>query len=123
MNEKRHHDTKLDDKQQLLFNSLLEISEALGHSLRNPISVSLLCLTFGITNDEKAKIWMAFNRVVLDNKYDQLSVPLFKKAIEGAIPIEDIMPKKTLSDLVVIAFIKAFARNLIANLEPFARSL
>lgn len=123
MDKKRHHDNMLDDKQQLFFGSLSEIARALGNSLNNPISISLLCLEFGIKNDEKEKLWMAFNQIVRDNEYDQLSVPLFRKAMENAIPIEDIMPKKKLSDLIVTAFIKAFARNLIASLEPFARSL
>lgn len=123
MDEKRYHDNMMDDKQRLFFNSLQEIARALGNSLNNPISVSLLCLEFGITNEEKEKLWMAFNQVVRDNEYDQLSVPLFRKAMKGAIPIEDIMPKKTLSDLVVTAFIKAFARDLIMDLEHFARSL
>ncbi len=108
----------IDDTQQLYLDSLSEIAEALGHSFDNPISISLLCLTLGITNDEKGKIYAAFNQVLRLNEFDKLSVQLFRSELENIIS-----DAREFNDIVVIALIKAFARNLIAELVPFARSL
>lgn len=108
----------MDDKQQLYFDSLAEVAEALGHSFDNPISISLLCLSLGITNEEKGKVFVAFNQVLRQNEFDKLSVPLFRKQLENIIP-----SAKEFDDVVIIALIKAFSRNLIAELVPFARSL
>lgn len=108
----------IDDTQQLYLDSLSEIAEALGHSFDNPISISLLCLTLGITNDEKGKIYVAFNQVLRLNEFDKLSVQLFRSELENIIS-----DAREFNDIVVIALIKAFARNLIAELVPFARSL
>ena len=117
MDEKRYLDTRMNDKERLFYDSLSEIAEALGHSFSNPVSVSLLCLALSITNDEKEKLYLAFWKVLRENKRDKLSVSLFRKAIE------DVLPMKKFADSVVIAFIKASARNFMAELEPFARSL
>lgn len=108
----------MDDKEQLYFDSLAEVAEALGHSLDNPISISLLCLTLGITNEEKGKVFVVFNQVLQQNEFDKLSVQLFRKELEDIIP-----SAKEFDDIVVAALIKAFARNLIAELVPFARTL
>lgn len=108
----------IDDTQQLYLDSLSEVAEALGHSFDNPISISLLCLTLGITNEEKGKIYVAFNQVLRLNEFDKLSVQLFKNELENIIS-----DAREFNDIVVIALIKAFARNLIAELVPFARSL
>ncbi|MBE5980477.1 MAG: hypothetical protein E7249_15280 [Paenibacillaceae bacterium] len=108
----------IDDTQQLYLDSLSEIAEALGHSFDNPISISLLCLTLGITNEEKGKIYVAFNQVLRLNEFDKLSVQLFRNELENIIS-----NAREFNDIVVIALIKAFARNLIAELVPFARSL
>lgn len=108
----------IDDTQQLYLDSLSEVAEALGHSFDNPISISLLCLTLGITNEEKGKIYVAFNQVLRLNEFDKLSVQLFRNELENIIS-----DAREFNDIVVIALIKAFARNLIAELVPFARSL
>lgn len=108
----------MDDKEQLYFDSLSEVAEALGDSFHNPISISLLCLSLGVTNEEKGKLFVAFNQVLRQNEFDKLSVQLFRKELEDIIP-----SAKEFDDIVVIALIKAFARNLIAELVPFARTL
>lgn len=97
---------------------MTEVAEALGHSFDNPISVSLLCLTLGITNDEKGKVFVGFNQVLQQNEFYNLSVLLFRKELETIIP-----SAKEWDDIVIQALIKAFARNLIAELVPFARTL
>ncbi len=100
----------------------MEIAEALGHSIYNPISISLLCLSQGITNEEKDKLWVAFNQVLRENESDQLSVPLFRKEVKDIVP--RVLPRvREFADIIVIALIKAFARNYIPALEPFAKSL
>lgn len=124
MDEKRYYDTQLDDKQQLFYDSLSEIAQVLGgQSLHNPLSVSLLCLSFGITHDEKGKLLLAFLKTVLDHEPDQLSVQLFRKAIEDIIPAGTILGLTKYSDLFVEGLIKAFARNYIPELVPFASTL
>lgn len=108
----------MDDKEQLYLDSLAEIAEALGDSFENPISISLLCLTLGITNDEKGRIFVGFNQVLQQNEFNKLSVQLFRKESDNIIPSANEW-----DDIVVKALIKAFARNLIAELVPFSRTL
>ena len=68
----------MTDKEQLYFDALQEIAERLGHSIEHPISVSLLCLQLGISNDEKGKIFVAFNQVLRKNASKELEVEKFK---------------------------------------------
>ena len=102
----------------LLLCALNEIAEALGHSNQNPISVSLLCLNCGISFEEQGKIMVAFNQVLHNNALADLSVQLFREAMENTTE-----KAKDFSDDVIIAFIKAFAKNRIAELYPFACTL
>lgn len=37
------------NKEQLLYDAISEISDHIGHSIKNPISLSLLCLDLGIS--------------------------------------------------------------------------
>lgn len=104
--------------EQLLYDALGEIAEAIGDSNYNPISTSLLCMGHGISFDQKGKIIVAFNQVLREKEFEDLSVEDFKKALEAVVP-----DAKDFADVVVIAFIKAFARNHIAELVPFARTL
>lgn len=106
----------MEDRLVLL--ALEQIAEALGHSNSNPISTSLLCLGHGISFDEMGKIMVAFNQILRKKEFDDLKVSDFRKAMEEITPAA-----KEFSDSVVIAFIKAYARNHIAELVPFARTL
>lgn len=103
---------------RLFFDALNEIAEALGDSNSNPISTSLLCLRTGITFDEKGKIMVAFNHVLQNVSFDELDILCFREALENVVPCA-----KDFSDILIVAFIKAFARNHIAELVPFARTL
>ena len=47
----------MDAKEQMYYDAIEEIAEYMGDSLENPISLSLLCLRFGINRDEKEKIY------------------------------------------------------------------
>ena len=106
----------MEDRLVLL--ALEQIAEALGHSNSNPLSTSLLCLEHGISFDEMGKIMVAFNQILRRKEFDELEVSDFRQALEEITPIA-----KDFSDTVVIAFIKAYARNHIAELVPFARTL
>lgn len=106
----------MEDRLVLL--ALEQIAEALGHSNSNPLSTSLLCLEHGISFDEMGKIMVAFNQILRRKEFDELEVSDFRKALEEITPIA-----KNFSDTVVVAFIKAYARNHIAELVPFARTL
>lgn len=106
----------MEDRLVLL--ALEQIAEALGHSNSNPISTSLLCLGHGISFDEMGKIMVAFNQILRRKEFDDLEVSDFRKALEEITPAA-----KEFSDSVVVAFIKAYARNHIAELVPFSRTL
>lgn len=108
----------MDDKERLYLDSLTELSEALGHSYKNPLSLSLLCIIHGISFDQKGEIFVKFNFILRKYEFDDLKVNLFKDAMVEVIP-EAI----SFSEVVVIGFIKAYAKNLIPELYPFAMTL
>lgn len=102
----------------LILRALNELAEALGDSNSNPLSSSLLCLRCGITFDQKGKIMVAFNQVLRTIPFDDLEVADFHKALQEVVP-----EAKDYAEPLTVAFIKAFARNHIAELVPFARTL
>ena len=106
----------MEDRLVLL--ALEQIAEALGHSNNNPLSTSLLCLEHGISFDEMGKMMVAFNQILRRKEFDDLEVSDFREALEEITPVA-----REFSDSVVVAFIKAYARNHIAELVPFARTL
>ena len=103
---------------RLVYFALEQIAEAMGHSNSNPLSTSLLCLEHGISFDEMGKIMVAFNQILRKKKFEDLEVADFRQALEEVTPVA-----KDFADSVVVAFIKAYARNHIAELVPFARTL
>lgn len=102
----------------MFYDSLREIAEAVGDSNYNPVSVSLLCLGHGITFDEKGRIMAEFNQVLQNTAFEDLKVEQFREAMKKVVPRSE-----EFADSVIIAFIKAYARNLIAELVPYARTL
>lgn len=103
---------------RLVYLALEQIAEAMGHSNSNPLSTSLLCLEHGISFDEMGKVMVAFNQILRKKKFEDLEVADFRQALEEVTPVA-----KDFADSVVVAFIKAYARNHIAELVPFARTL
>lgn len=103
---------------RLVYLALEQIAEAMGHSNSNPLSTSLLCLEHGINFDEMGKIMVVFNHILRKKKFEDLEVADFRQALEEVTPVA-----KDFADSVVVAFIKAYARNHIAELVPFARTL
>ena len=75
----------------------------------------MLCLSHGITYDEKEKIYLAFNRILDEREYDELDIALFRSAME-----ENSEVAKDFADIVVSGFVKAYAIELIPELYPFA---
>ena len=55
---------------------------------------------------------------VLNMEFEDLEVADFWQALEEVTPVA-----KDFADSVVVAFIKAYVRNHIAELVPFARTL
>lgn len=47
----------METKEQMYYDAIEEIAEYMGDSLEKPISVSLLCLRFGINRDQKEKCY------------------------------------------------------------------
>lgn len=108
----------MSEDERLYFESLIELAESLGHSNQNPLSLSLLCLGHGISFEQKGKIFIAFNRILKENEFEDLSVDLFKKSMEEIVP-----EARNFSDTVIIGFIKAYAKLLIPELYPFSQTL
>ncbi len=108
----------MEDQERLYFESLMELAEALGHSHQNPLSLSLLCLGHGITFEQKGKIFLEFNSILRNYDFDDLEVDMFKEAMININPIA-----RSFSDVVVVGFIKAYAKLLIPELYPFAMTL
>ncbi|EGT4850028.1 TPA: hypothetical protein ACXDUQ_004044 [Clostridioides difficile] len=102
-------------KEQLLYDSISEIAEHIGHDIKNPISLSLLCLDLGISFDDKGKIFVAFNKIIRNNNFDDLNLQLFKNELISIIPTA-----KDYSDIVIVGLIKAFSKNLIPELYPYS---
>ncbi len=96
----------------------MELAESLGHSNQNPLSLSLMCLQHGITFEEKSRIFVKFNDVLHKFAFDDLSINLFKKEMIDVVP-----EAEQFSEIVIIGFIKAYAKTLIPELYPFAMTL
>lgn len=56
----------------VFYDALREIAEAVGDSNYTPVSVSLLCLSHGITFDEKGRIVAGFNQVLQNTAFEDL---------------------------------------------------
>ena len=106
------------EKERLYLDALMELAEAMGHSWEKPLSLSLLCLSHGVSYDEKEKIYLAFNRILNEYEFDELDIALFRNAMEKNAEVA-----KEFADVVVGGFIKAYAIELIPELYPFAMSL
>lgn len=118
--EQHYVENMLRGNEALIADALMDIAEHLGHSLENPISGSLLCLTFGITHDQRGKILVAFHQILIHNQSEDLSLALFKEAVDQAAPL---FGKRGWSELSVKALVKGFAKNLMKELIPFADTL
>jgi hypothetical protein len=109
----------IENQIRMIQDALGEISEYLGSTLRNPISVSKRCMDFGFSLEEKEKIQVAFcllsDRLVEENK--KLSIEDCRKIIEEIHP-----PQAPYSDDLIVGFVKGFAR-MIPDLELLSKDL
>lgn len=108
----------MSEKERLYLDALMELAEAMGHSWDKPLSLSLLCISHGITYDEKERIYFAFNRILAEYDFEKLEIDLFRNAMEEISEVA-----KDFADVVVIGFVKAYAIELIPELYPYAMSL
>lgn len=106
----------------LLRDSLNEISEHFGSTTRNPISVSLLCIDLGITEDERDALMIAF-RQLLNNNLDEMTeaqvIYLFRASVISILGIAD----DVLSVDVIIGLITGFSKGYIPELYGTAMFL
>lgn len=103
------------EKEQLLYDAIGEIAEHIGHNIKNPISLSLLCLDLNLSFDDKGKIFMSFGKITRSRDFDDLNLQLFKKELISIVP-----EAQDYADVVVACLIKAFAKSLIPELYPYA---
>lgn len=106
------------EREILLINSLVEIADHLGDDLQNPLSLSLLCLTFGVSGEQQSRILAEFNEIANKTSLQDMNLTLFIDVI-----IKHCKHASDFSELVFIAFIKASAKFYVPNLYPFAMSL
>ncbi|WP_164473207.1 hypothetical protein [Clostridium sp. E02] len=111
----------IENQIRLIREALGEITEYLGSTLRNPISVSQRCIDFGFSFDEKAKMQAAFcllsDRLEEENK--KLSIEDCRKIIEETHPSQLGRPY---SDDLIVGFVKGYAR-MIPDLELLSKDL
>lgn len=113
-----HHD--IYGKDSMLFKqTLYEIGTHLGHSLENPISLSLLCLQFMMSYDTCSLIYVDILKLIEGKDTPEL------KTLDQ---IEEIVTKhfkdKTkLSELELHAFVKAMAKCWLPELKPYLKIL
>lgn len=105
-------------QEQLLYEALCEIAEHLGDSFENPISANLLCLSLGITQEEKGDILMAWHQVLKEHPYEKLTLTLFQRELEMVLPVS-----RHYDETVIKALVKAFSINLMVELYPFAKTI
>ena len=92
-----HHDKYKDDA-VLLRQTLYELADHLGHSLENPISLSLLCLEFMMPYETCAAISIELNKLLHDGEINQSNVfDVVKKTM-----IEHFPDAKDFSELIPI---------------------
>jgi hypothetical protein len=111
----------IENQIRMIQDALGEISEYLGSTLRNPISVSKRCMDFGFSYEEKGKIQVKFcllsDRLVEENK--KLSIEDCRKIIEEVHPSQLGAPY---SDDLIVGFVKGYAR-MIPDLELLSKDL
>jgi len=109
-----YHDAYKDDA-MLLRNTLYELADHLGHSLENPISLSLLCLQFMIPYETCAAISIDINKLLHDGTISQSNaVEVVEKTM-----IKHFPDAKDFGELSIRSFTKAFARCLTTDLQQF----
>lgn len=106
------------DADRLLYESIIELAEQFGHNLENPLSLGLLCIIFNVSYEQKGNILVEFSQIAENIPHDELEISLFRDVMVKHCQDLDNMP-----DIVLKAFIKAYAKLYIAKLYPFAMSL
>lgn len=112
----------IDNKIKLIIDSLYELAEHVGDSLREPKSLSLLLLSLGLNLEDKGKILLLFKKISvyedlesLDNKDIYI---LFRERLTSIIP-----EAENYDDIVIFALIRAYAKDFIENLYPLSSRL
>ena len=105
----------MNEKERMYLDALMELAESIGHSWEKPLSLSLLCLSHGISYDEKGQIYLSFNQILNKYEFEELDIILFRNAME-----EVTESAKNFDNIVIKGFIKAYALELIPELYPFA---
>lgn len=112
-----HHESYGGDS-VLLREALREIADHLGHTMENPISISLLCLDLMIPHDVCQEIYFDIIKLINKESVQELEISQIKEIMAKHIPRED-----EFSELTVRAFVKAMAKSWLPELRPFADSL
>ncbi|MCL1990137.1 MAG: hypothetical protein FWG67_04525 [Defluviitaleaceae bacterium] len=97
----------------LILDAVRDMAEHLGHSLENPISLSLVCLNLAIpakiADDISVEIFREFNK-----QNEQIDYDTMKKIIIRFLP-----EAKKFSEISIKAFLKGVAKSKYPDIEPF----
>lgn len=106
----------------LLRDALSEFSEHFGATPRNPLSISLLCIDLGITEDERGALMIAFRRLLkhdLDEMTEDEILMLFRESVAATLAIDNDL----FAVDVIIGLITGFSKSYIPELYGVAMLL
>lgn len=113
--------TIVDSTDRLLWEAIRSLANQNGDSQLEPLSLSLLCLDFGISWDEKEEIIGKFHAISneeLAHGSAQEIIDIFRKALNDVL-----IDHPPISDLTVYSFIRAVAKEYIDRLYPISSFL
>lgn len=77
---------QLENRIELLTDAVGELADRLGNTNENPISLSLLCLDYGITVEQRDSIVSGFFRLAdYDENLDAIALPKYRRVVEDAL--------------------------------------
>ena len=113
-----YHDDYTQDA-ELLRLALSEVAVEIGHSLENPISISLLCLETMIPSRTCWLIYLDIFKIINEDNGEGLeSLNQVKAIIVNHFP-----DAKNFSNLFVMAFLKAMVKCMLPELLPHIKRL
>ena len=104
---------------ELLCLAISEVAAEVGHSLENPISISLLCLETMIPSRVCWLIYLDIFKII--NEDDSKGLESLNQV--KAIIVKHFPDAKNFSNLFVMAFMKAMAKCMLPELLPHIKKL
>jgi len=97
----------------LILKAVRDLAEHMGHSLENPISLNLVCLNLGISEQIACDISVEIYKTFLSQN-EQIDYSTMKKIMHDLLP-----ESKNFSDISIRAVLKGIAKSLYPEIEPY----